>query len=140
MADVRAAIDAQSEANRAEGDAFRQEFAAKNDVISLDSGLLYEVVDQGEGSLPSEDSTVTIHYRGSFVNGEEFDSSYALDKPLTFPLAGVMKGFSEALTQMNEGSKWRIVIPPELAYGDRGAGPIGPGTTLIFELELISVS
>jgi FKBP-type peptidyl-prolyl cis-trans isomerase FklB len=140
MAAASAEITAQSDANRAEGDAFRQEFAARENVISLDSGLLYQIVDQGEGELPSENSTVTIHYRGSFVNGEEFDSSYALDTPVTFPLAGVMKGFSEALTQMHEGSKWKVVIPPELGYGDRDAGPIGPGSTLIFELELISVS
>jgi len=140
MADAEQEMAALAEANRAEGDAFRQDFATREDVVSLDSGLLYQVVDQGEGALPGEDSIVTIHYRGSFVNGEEFDSSYALDNPATFPLAGVMQGFSEALTRMPEGSKWKIAIPPELAYGDLGAGPIPPGSTLIFELELISVS
>jgi FKBP-type peptidyl-prolyl cis-trans isomerase FklB len=140
IADATEEIAARAEANRAEGDAFREEFAAEGDVMSLDSGLLYQVVNQGEGKLPSEDSVVTIHYRASFVNGEEFDSSYTLDTPATFPLEGVMKGFSQALSRMPEGSKWKVVIPPELAYGDRGAGPIGPSATLIFELELISVS
>jgi FKBP-type peptidyl-prolyl cis-trans isomerase FklB len=106
--------------------------------VSLDNGLLYKVLDQGDGELPDEDSTVTVHYRANLVDGREFDNSYARDEPVTFPLKGVMKGFSEALTRMHEGSKWQVVIPPQLAYGEQGAGPIGPNSTLIFEMELIS--
>jgi FKBP-type peptidyl-prolyl cis-trans isomerase FklB len=139
VAEAKAEMAARAEVNRLEGDAFRQEFAGEENVTSLESGLLYQVVNQGTGELPGEDSTVTIHYRGSFVNGEEFDNSYASDTPVTFPLARVMAGFSEALTRMPAGSKWKVVIPPELGYGDQGAGPIAPGSTLVFELELISV-
>jgi FKBP-type peptidyl-prolyl cis-trans isomerase FklB len=129
---------ARAEANRTEGEAFRAEFAAEENVVSLENGLLYKVLDSGDGKVPSADSTVTVHYRGKLVDGSEFDSSYANDEPATFPLERVMPGFSQALTRMPEGSKWQVVIPPELAYGEHGAGPIGPNATLVFELELIS--
>ena len=140
MSEAEEEFAGRAETNRAEGEAFREKFATEENVVSLDNGLLYKVLDQGDGELPNEDSTVTVHYRANLVDGREFDSSYTRDEPVTFPLKGVMKGFSEALTRMREGAKWQVVIPPQLAYGEQGAGPIGPNSTLIFEVELISAS
>ena len=98
------------------------------------------MVEQGKGKTPSADSTVTVHYRGTLVDGTEFDSSYGRGEPATFPVSGVIPGWTEALQLMKEGAKFKIVLPTELAYGDRGAGQvIGPNATLIFDVELISV-
>lgn len=132
------ALDAQAEENRAQGEAYRERFAAEEGVVTLESGLAYKVLQAGEGRLPAGDASVKVHYRASFVDGREFDSSYASDEPAVLPVQGLMEGFSEALTRMPEGSKWKIVIPPALAYGSQGAGPIGPDTTLVFEMELVS--
>jgi FKBP-type peptidyl-prolyl cis-trans isomerase FklB len=135
---AREEFAARAELNRSEGDQYRSRFAAEEGVVALDNGLLYKVLDEGEGKQPNEDSVVTVHYRAKLVDGREFDSTYTRGDPVSFPLEGVVQGFSEALTRMPEGSKWQIVMPPELAYGEQGAGPIGPNATLIFEMELIS--
>lgn len=104
------------------------------------SGLQYQVVKNGTGPKPKSSDTVVVHYRGTLENGKEFDSSYSRGKPAEFKVTGVIKGWTEALQLMQVGSRWRLVIPPHLAYGDRGAGPkIGPGATLIFDIELLAI-
>ncbi|WHI51355.1 FKBP-type peptidyl-prolyl cis-trans isomerase [Microbulbifer sp. MLAF003] len=123
--------------NLTEGKAFLEENAKKEGVITTDSGLQYKVITEGSGSKPSASSTVEVDYKGTLINGEEFDSSYARGEPVQFPVNGVIKGWTEALQLMKEGSKWELYIPSELAYGPGGAGgKIGPNATLIFEVEL----
>jgi FKBP-type peptidyl-prolyl cis-trans isomerase len=119
------------------------DFLAKNKqaagVISLPSGLQYQVIKAGKGQSPSATSKVTTHYRGTLINGTEFDSSYSRGQPLSFKVNGVIKGWTEALQLMKPGAKWKLFVPYDLAYGARGAGgKIGPYSTLIFEVELIS--
>jgi FKBP-type peptidyl-prolyl cis-trans isomerase FklB len=127
------------EQNKKEGEAFLTANKKKEGVVTLPSGLQYKVTKQGTGKKPKATDTVTVHYRGTLVNGKEFDSSYSRGKPVTFPVNGVIRGWTEALQLMQEGAKWQLFIPPNLAYGERGAGPdIGPNATLIFEVELIS--
>jgi len=127
------------EKNKKEGETFLAENKNKEDVITLHSGLQYRVIKQGTGKKPKLTDTVTTHYRGTLVDGTEFDSSYKRGQPISFPVNGVIPGWTEALQLMEEGAKWQLFIPPQLAYGERGAGPIGPNSTLIFEVELISV-
>jgi FKBP-type peptidyl-prolyl cis-trans isomerase FklB len=124
-----------------EGDAFRAEYASREGVIQLPSGLLYEVITEGSGPKPTASDTVTTHYHGTLVDGTVFDSSVERGQPASFPVGGVIAGWTEALQLMNTGSKWRLVLPPELAYGDRGAGgQIKPGATLMFEVELLEIN
>ena len=124
----------------AEGDAYRAEFAAKAGVTSLPSGLLYEVLTAGDGPKPTASDTVSTHYHGMLIDGSVFDSSVDRGEPATFPVGGVISGWTEALQLMGTGSKWRLVIPPDLAYGNRGAGgQIQPGATLVFEVELLQI-
>jgi FKBP-type peptidyl-prolyl cis-trans isomerase FklB len=112
----------------------------KPGVKVLESGLQYKVAKQGEGKSPKPTDTVSVHYRGTLVNGTEFDSSYKRGQPATFPVNGVIRGWQEVLPLMKEGDKWEVVIPAALAYGDRGAGSaIGPNETLLFDIELLSV-
>jgi len=126
--------------NKVAGDRFLAENKGKPGVITLKSGLQYKVITQGKGPKPTDTDTVRTHYRGTLLNGTEFDSSYARGKPAEFPVKGVIKGWTEALQLMNVGSKWELYIPANLAYGDRGAGAkIGPGATLVFEIELLGV-
>ena len=126
--------------NKAEGDAFLKANAKKQGVVTLPSGLQYEVLQAGTGPKPTVDSTVTVHYRGTLLDGTEFDSSYKRGEPATFPLKGVIKGWQEGVSLMPQGSKWKLYIPPELAYGEAGAGSqIGPDSTLVFEVELLQV-
>lgn len=140
MAQHMAEREKLAEKNLAEGKAFQEKNAKKKGVKKTASGLQYEVVEQGKGKTPSADSTVTVHYRGTLVDGTEFDSSYGRGEPATFPVSGVIPGWTEALQLMKEGAKFKIVLPSELAYGERGAGQvIGPNATLIFDVELISV-
>lgn len=107
-------------------------------MVTLPSGLQYKVIKEGEGEKPTANDTVTINYRGTLIDGTEFDSSYKRG-PATFRVTGVIPGFSEVLQLMKTGSKWQVFIPDNLAYGERGAGnAIGPNTTLIFEIELMS--
>jgi FKBP-type peptidyl-prolyl cis-trans isomerase len=114
----------------------------KKGVVELPSGLQYVVLKEGKGASPKAEDTVSVHYRGTFLDGKEFDSSYAHgDKPVSFNLNGVIAGFREALILMRPGAKWRIFVPSDLAYGPKGAPPaIGPNETLIFEIELLSVN
>ena len=135
------ALEAQIEINRGVGDAFRENFAKDPEVESLANGIHYKVLRAGEGEKPAADSTVTLHYRGSLVDGREIDSSYARDEPITIQVDRAIPGWTEALTRMPVGSKWQVVVPPELAYGEYGAGSlIESGATVVFEMELISTS
>ncbi|WP_432821761.1 FKBP-type peptidyl-prolyl cis-trans isomerase N-terminal domain-containing protein [Trichloromonas sp.] len=129
-----------AEKNQQEGEAFLAENAKKEGVVTLPSGLQYKVLTEGAGKTPGKEDTVTVNYRGTLINGEEFDSSYQRGEPATFPVGGVIAGWTEALQLMKEGAKWQLVIPASLAYGERGAGPvISPNSTLVFEVELISI-
>jgi FKBP-type peptidyl-prolyl cis-trans isomerase len=126
--------------NKKEGDAFLAENKKKEGVVTLASGLQYKILKAGTGKKPTAADTVECHYRGTLINGTEFDSSYRRGEPSVFPVSGVIPGWREALALMPVGSRWQLFIPPELAYGARGAGrDIGPGATLIFELELLGI-
>ena len=126
--------------NKKEGETFLAENKKKEGVVSLASGLQYKVIKKGNGKKPKSNDTVTTHYRGTLINGTEFDSSYRRNQSVSFPVNGVIAGWTEALQLMEEGAKWQLFIPSALAYGEKGAGPqIGPHATLIFEVELISV-
>jgi FKBP-type peptidyl-prolyl cis-trans isomerase FklB len=128
------------EKNKKEGEAFLAANRQKQGVKTLSSGLQYKVIKAGSGKKPTLTDTITTNYRGTLIDGTEFDSSYRRGKPATFPVKGVIPGWVEALQLMEEGSKWQLFIPPNLAYGERGAGrDIGPNATLIFEIELISI-
>jgi FKBP-type peptidyl-prolyl cis-trans isomerase FklB len=130
----------QGDANSKEGKSFLEANAKKAGVKVLPSGLQYEVITDGKGKSPKATDVVTTHYRGTLISGKEFDSSYSRNQPAEFPVNGVIKGWTEALQLMKEGSKWKLFIPSDLAYGAQGAGPdIGPNATLIFEVELISI-
>ena len=129
-----------SEKNKADGEKFLAENAKKEGVKVLPSGLQYKEITPGKGKSPTIADNVTTHYRGSLIDGTEFDSSYKRGQPATFPVSGVIAGWTEALQLMKEGAKWQLFVPSRLAYGERGAGQvIGPNATLIFEVELISV-
>lgn len=128
------------EENKLEGAAFLANNAKQPGVVTTASGLQYQVVTQGSGAKPSATDNVTVHYRGTTIDGKEFDSSYSRGAPATFPLNRVIAGWTEGLQLMPEGSKYRLFIPSELAYGSQGAGPdIGPNATLIFDVELIKI-
>jgi len=125
---------------RKAGEEFLAANKAKEGVKVLPDGLQYKVLTEGTGPKPTASDTVTVNYRGTLINGKEFDSSYKRGQPIAFPVGQVIKGWTEALQLMPVGSKWQLFIPPDLAYGDRGAGSdIGPGETLIFEVELIAI-
>jgi len=127
------------EENRKEGAAFLAENKGKEGVITLPSGLQYKVLKEGTGPKPASTDTVVCNYRGTLINGTEFDSSYKRGEPTSFPVNQVIKGWTEALQLMPVGSKWQLFIPSDLAYADRGMGDIGPNATLIFEVELLSI-
>jgi FKBP-type peptidyl-prolyl cis-trans isomerase len=130
-----------AETNKKEGDAFLAANKAKEGVVTLPSGLQYKILQPGTGPKPTAADTVACNYKGTLINGTEFDSSAKHGgKPATFPVGGVIKGWTEALQLMPTGSKWQLVIPSAMAYGERGAGAdIGPNATLIFEVELVSI-
>jgi FKBP-type peptidyl-prolyl cis-trans isomerase FklB len=129
-----------AEKNKADGEKFLAENAKKEGVKALPSGLQYKEIAPGTGKSPKSTDTVTTHYKGTLIDGTEFDSSYKRGEPATFPVSGVIPGWTEALQLMKEGAKWQLFVPSDLAYGEQGAGrEIGPNTTLIFEVELISV-
>jgi FKBP-type peptidyl-prolyl cis-trans isomerase FklB len=124
-----------------EGKKFLTENSKKVGVVTLESGLQYEIIKSGEGAKPTINDQVTTHYHGTLLDGTVFDISVERGQPATFPVSGVIKGWTEALQLMTVGSKWKLFVPYDLAYGERGAGPkIGPYTTLIFEVELISIN
>ena len=126
--------------NIKESEVFLAENAKKEGVTVLPSGLQYKVITAGTGNKPTTESTVTVHYRGRLIDGTEFDSSYERGEPATFPVVGVIPGWTEALQLMQEGAKWELVIPANLAYAERGAGQIiGPNAVLLFDVELVSV-
>ena len=129
-----------SASNQAASEAFLAENAAKEGVVTTESGLQYRVIEAGEGDKPGLTDTVEVHYRGTLVDGTEFDSSYGRGEPVVFPVNGVIPGWTEALQLMSEGAKWELVIPSDLAYGPGGTGgPIGPNQALVFEVELLDV-
>jgi FKBP-type peptidyl-prolyl cis-trans isomerase FklB len=129
-----------AEQNKKEGDAFLAENKKKEGVKTTPSGLQYKVIRQGTGKMPKPTSTVVVNYRGTLLDGREFDSSYKRGEPFTTAVNGVVKGWQEALPLMKEGAKYQIFVPSQLAYGERGAGrEIGPNAVLIFEIELITV-
>ncbi|GAB1265582.1 FKBP-type peptidyl-prolyl cis-trans isomerase [Aurantivibrio infirmus] len=130
-----------AEENAKIGAEFLAANAEKEGVVTLDSGLQYKEIKPGEGAKPSADATVTVHYRGRLIDGTEFDSSYSRNQPASFPLQGVIAGWTEGLQLMSEGSTYELYVPAELAYGERGSPPtIGPNSTLIFEVELLQAA
>jgi FKBP-type peptidyl-prolyl cis-trans isomerase len=129
-----------ADANKKTGEAFLAANKGKEGVVALPSGLQYKIEKAGTGPKPTANDSVVCNYRGTLIDGKEFDSSYKRGQPATFPVTGVIKGWTEALQLMPVGSKWQLFIPSDLAYGDRGAGAdIGPGATLVFEVELMSI-
>jgi FKBP-type peptidyl-prolyl cis-trans isomerase FklB len=140
MAKQKMQMQELSDKNKKEGEAFLAENKKKEGVKTLPSGLQYKVIKEGDGNLPKAEDTVTVHYKGTLIGGTEFDSSYSRGEPATFPVNGVIPGWTEALQLMKAGSKWQLFIPSNLAYGDRGAGgKIGPNSTLVFDVELLSI-
>lgn len=136
---LRALREEQAAANLKAGQDFLAENATKPGIVSLPSGMQYEILTEGKGEKPKLHNTVTCHYHGTLINGTVFDSSVQRGRPASFPVNAVIKGWIEALQLMPEGSKWRLFIPPNLAYGDRQVSAvIGPNSTLVFEVELIS--
>jgi FKBP-type peptidyl-prolyl cis-trans isomerase FklB len=128
------------EKNKKEGKEFLSENKKKEGIVTTESGLQYKVITKGTGESPKATDTVTVNYKGTLINGKEFDSSYRRGQPASFPVNGVIKGWTEALQLMKVGAKWQLFIPSELAYGERGAGrDIGPNSTLIFDVELLSI-
>jgi len=128
------------DANKKVGEEFLAANKAKDGVVALPSGLQYKILTEGTGPKPTATDSVACNYRGTLINGTEFDSSYKRGQPATFQVNGVIKGWTEALQLMPVGSKWQLVVPSDLAYGERGQGPdIGPNATLIFEVELLSI-
>lgn len=126
--------------NKKEGEKFLADNAKKPGVKVTASGLQYKVINPGKGKSPKATDTVEVNYRGTLINGTEFDSSYKRGQPVTFPVSGVIQGWQEALPMMKEGAKWQIYVPAKLAYGERGAGgAIAPESTLIFDIELLSI-
>ncbi|MDD5140777.1 MAG: FKBP-type peptidyl-prolyl cis-trans isomerase [Verrucomicrobiales bacterium] len=125
--------------NKAEGDAFLATNKNKPGVIALPSGLQYMILTNGSGAMPAATNVVSVNYRGTLIDGTEFDSSYKRGEPVQFPVKGVIPGWTEALQLMKTGSKWKLFIPAELAYGESGRPGIPPNSTLIFEVELLSV-
>jgi FKBP-type peptidyl-prolyl cis-trans isomerase len=130
----------QGEANKKKGKEFLERNKTKEGVVTIESGLQYKILKKGTGASPKATDTVRCHYRGTTIDGKEFDSSYKRGEPATFPLNRVIKGWTEGLQLMKEGGKWQFFIPSELAYGSRGAGrDIGPNEVLIFEIELLGI-
>ncbi len=136
------AAQAKAKSASAQGEAnnFLQENASREGVVVTESGLQYEILTAGTGAIPTFENKVSVHYHGTLLDGTVFDSSLERGQPAQFPVGGVIKGWTEALMIMPVGSKWKLFIPSDLAYGDRGAGDkIGPGSTLIFEVELLEI-
>ena len=130
-----------AEQNMAEGESFLVENGTKDGVLTTESGLQYKIITAGSGAKPEATDTVEVHYAGTLIDGTEFDSSYARGATVSFPVNGVIPGWTEALQLMPVGSKWQLFIPSALAYGPggTGGGPIGPNATLIFDVELVSI-
>lgn len=145
QAQLRQKMDAQRQQaganNKKDGEAFLAANKTKPGVVTLPSGLQYKILTPGTGPKPTAADSVECNYKGTLIDGTEFDSSYKRGQPATFPVTGVIKGWTEALQLMPVGSKWQLVLPPDLAYGARGAGEaIGPDATLVFEVELLGIT
>ncbi len=135
--EIQARREQESQVLAAEGIAFLEENAKRPEITVTESGLQYEVITTGEGEKPTAESTVRVDYHGTLINGTVFDSSYERGQPAEFPVGGVIKGWTEALQMMPAGTKWRLYVPHDLAYGERGAGAaIAPYSTLVFDVEL----
>lgn len=133
--------DEAATANKLAGEKFLAENKTKDGVVTVPGGLQYKVIKQGEGNKPTVDDTVLVHYRGTLLDGTEFDSSYGRGEPLSLTLKNVIKAWQIALPMMTTGSKWQLYVPADLAYGEQAAGPdIGPNSTLLFDIELISIN
>ena len=133
-------MKAGGEKNKKEGEVFLAENKKKDGVVTLPSGLQYKVLTTGNGKKPTAKDKVTVHYRGTLTDGTEFDNSYKRGEPAVFPISGIIKGLSEALQLMTVGSKWQVVLPADIAYGEQGAGgQIAPNAVLIFEIELLGI-
>ncbi len=139
QAKMQAQADQAAGAMRQAGEEFLAENAKREGVVTLASGLQYEVINAGTGATPTASSTVQTHYEGTLINGDVFDSSYKRGQPAEFPVVGVIAGWTEALQLMQEGAKWRLFIPSDLAYGERAAGSIPPHSALVFDIELLKV-
>lgn len=138
--EIQARREEEAKVLSAEGIAFLEENAKRPEITVTESGLQYEVLATGEGEKPTAESTVRVDYHGTLINGTVFDSSYERGQPAEFPVGGVIKGWTEALQMMPVGTKWRIYVPHELAYGERGAGAaIAPFSTLVFDVELHAI-
>jgi FKBP-type peptidyl-prolyl cis-trans isomerase FklB len=136
--DMQQKVQEKAQKNKSDGEKFLADNKKKEGVKTTASGLQYKVMKEGSGAPPKETDVVTVNYRGTLIDGTEFDSSYKRGQPATFPLNGVIKGWTEGLQLMKVGSKYQFFIPPNLAYGERQAGPdIGPDSTLVFEVELL---
>jgi FKBP-type peptidyl-prolyl cis-trans isomerase len=138
-AEAEAERQSQAAVNAAEGDKFLLANRGNEGVQVTDSGLQYKVIEMGDGAKPAATDRVTVHYRGTLLSGEEFDSSYSRNQPMTFQLDQVIPGWTEGVQLMPVGSKFMFWIPPNLAYGPNGGGPIGPNATLTFEVELLGI-
>jgi len=136
---LQEAMATKAQDNLDAGAKFLEENGKREGVVTTDSGLQYEVLVAGDGAKPTLTDTVRTHYQGTLIDGKIFDSSIARGQPISFPLNGVISGWTEALQLMPVGSKWRLFIPPELAYGNRAAGDIPPNSTLIFDVELLGI-
>ncbi|MDR2316232.1 MAG: FKBP-type peptidyl-prolyl cis-trans isomerase [Pseudomonas sp.] len=136
---MQAEAAAKAEAAAAAGKEFLVENAKRDGITTLASGLQFEVLTAGEGAKPTRESNVRTHYHGTLIDGTVFDSSYDRGQPAEFPVGGVIAGWTEALQLMNAGSKWRLYVPSELAYGAQGVGSIPPHSTLVFDVELLDV-
>jgi len=128
-----------AEENQVKSEEFLAANRSKNGIVALPSGIQYRIIEEGEGARPTMESTVKVHYRGSKVNGLEFDSSFARGVPEQFTVNSVLKGWQEVLPLMKTGSTWQIFVPPELAFGPRGNPPVGPNEALIFDLKLVEI-
>ena len=125
--------------NQAAADEFLQKNLSKNGIVALPSGVQYRIIEEGEGARPGMEDTVKVHYRGSKINGHEFDSSFARGVPEEFPVNTVLRGWQEVLPLMKTGATWQIFVPPELAFGARGNPPVGPNEALMFDLKLVEI-
>jgi FKBP-type peptidyl-prolyl cis-trans isomerase FklB len=128
-----------AEENQAAADDFLDKNKSKNGIVVLPSGVQYRIIEEGEGSRPGLEDTVKVHYRGSKINGHEFDSSFARGVPEEFPVNSVLRGWQEVLPLMKTGATWQIFVPPELAFGARGNPPVGPNEALMFDLKLVEI-
>ncbi|MDG2051607.1 MAG: FKBP-type peptidyl-prolyl cis-trans isomerase [Myxococcota bacterium] len=140
MAEAQQQFEQMAQSNRAQGEAFRAEFAKDPAVVTTETGLQYKVLSEGQGEVPGGESVVTFHYRGTALDGREIDSTWSRNEPVTIPVDAGLPGWTEVFSQMPVGSKWQVVLPPELAFGESGAaGVVQPGETVVFEIELVSV-